>query len=645
MNDVSFFWLAFGSYLAATFVLIAAAFRRSREAEARPATLARVGRGLVWLGLAAQTVSIVWRAFIIGSEAPQQFFERLGAAFAAGAAGPIACYVLLAVVAAAVVAVGVAFRRSRHIWLPAAAVAVVMELILLDFLDFTRLPIEKVYEYLSFASWCSAIALLAASPRLRLVVMDAALAVAASLLTVFAAIQPKSIELQLVPALQSYWLFIHVSLTAIAYAVFGIAFIVGALLLVKAYDPALVAPGTRRRFIVVGSIVKGVALLATLALVLGGLALPFREVAYAPHELRAAEAPPVGLVQVVRYGAAFIGLFGTLAFVFLWSVWPLARRRDDRSGFGSFVFVVSSLAVSAACLILGGITRGQEHRIARLHDEQRELSRLLGELGAAEGVAITRQGFEADVQHWRALSLQAKNVLAKARWLPLSLERQAELAADPVFISLKDLFARSGAEWKPEIRYKDIKQIGRELGERADNTRALGRRLSFPADRAQLERVGEAIVREYEAREATALLPRRAAGQVATFVGLALLIAAPLGWALYFALPRLRDFLPDVPRLDRISYAAILIAYPVFTFGAIFAGAIWAHFAWGNWWSWDPKEVGSLIAWVLYTIYLHQRYREGLSPRAAAVAAILGFIACSLSLAGNAFLGGLHAYS
>ncbi|HUT37447.1 MAG TPA: cytochrome c biogenesis protein CcsA [Planctomycetota bacterium] len=641
MNDVGLFWIAFACYLLAAFVLSAAAFRRSSGEG-----LARFGRALVWLGLAAHTASIVWRSFVIGTEPPHMFFPRLGAAFSAGPAWQAATYVLLFVVAAAAVAIGVIFRKARAVWLPAAAVAVVLEMILLDFLDFTRLPIEKVYEYLSFASWCSAIALLTASPKLRLVVMDAALAIVASMLTVFAAIQPKSIELQLVPALQSYWLFIHVSLTSIAYAVFGVAFVVGALLLVKAYDPALVPPGGKRRFLLLGTIVKGVALAVTLALVFGGVILPFREVAYAPHEVPgAAEAPPVGLIQVVRYGAALLGVFGMLTFVLLWIAYPLTRKRDDRSGFGSFVFVISCLALFAACLALGGITRVQEQAIADLREEQQELVRLGGQLGGHEGTALTRQAFEADIERWRSLSHQAKGILGKARWLPLSLEKQAELAGDPVFQSLQDLFRKSGAEWKPVIRYKDIKQIGREMGERADNTQKLGARLSFPADYAQLERTEKAIQQEYHAREANALLPRKAAGQVAAFVGLSVAIATALGWALYFVLPKVREFLPDVARLDRIGYGSVLIGYPVFTFGALLAGAIWAHFAWGNWWSWDPKEVGSLVGWVLYTIYLHQRYREGLSPRSAALAAILGFLACTLSLAGNSFLGGLHSYS
>ncbi len=642
MNDVSFFWVAFGAYLAATFVLASAALRK-RGGEG----LARLGRGIVWLGLVAHTVSIVWRSFIIGTEPPHLFFERFGTAFAAGAAGQAVCYALIVLIAVAALAVGVVLRRSRHIWLPAAAVAVVLELILLDFLDFTRLPIEKVYEYLSFASWCSAIALLAASPKLRVVALDAALAVAASLLTVFAAIQPKSVELQLVPALQSYWLFIHVSLTSVAYAVFGIAFVLGALLVVKAYDPALVLPGTRRRFVLASTIVKGIALAVTLALVFGGLILPFREVAFAPHEVDGkAATPPVGFIQVVRYGAALIGVVGTLAYVLLWVAYPLMRRRDDKSGFGSLIFVASCLALFASCLALGAVTRVQEKAIVALMHERREATRLAGALASSGSSALTQEAFDADVACWRALSRQARSILAKARWLPLSLEKHTELADDPTFQSLQELIAKAPEQqWKPVMRYKDIKQIGREMDERADSTATLGRRLSFPADLAQLERVKQAIREEQAAREASALLPRTAEGQIAAFVGLAILLAAPIGWALYFILPRLRAYLPDVARLDRISYGSILIGYPIFTFGALFAGAIWAHFAWGNWWSWDPKEVGSLIAWVLYTIYLHQRYREGLSPRAAALAAILGFVACSLSLAGNAFLGGLHAYS
>ena len=655
MNDVSFFWIAFASYLVGMSLLLMAALKRGGE------SLARLGRAVVWVGLASQTVSIVWRSFVIGSVSPEAFLWRMGKAFSSGPAWQAAVYGLMFLVAAAAVVLALAFRRRRMVWLPAAAVAVILELILLDFLDFTRLPIANVYEYLSIASWCSALALLALSATVGLVVIDAALAIAACVLTVFAATQPKTVELQLVPALQSYWLFIHVSLASVAYAIFCVASVVAGLLLIKTYDRSLVQPGTRLRFVLASGTAKALAAAAVLAMVLSGLLLPFREVAYAPHELAHAKhvaadstadaektagdgLPPVGTVQVVRYGAALLGVFGTMAVVFMCLLYPFFRLKGDKSGFGLFVFAAGSGALFVACLVLGGIVRTQEHAISVVSDEKAAVERMTRDLLPENG-ALTRDALVADVERWRSLAHQARNILGSARWLPFTLEKQDALAQDPLFLSLQDLYRRCGAEWKPVIRHKDIKQLGRELGERAALTEAAARRLSFPADRDQLLSVEKALGRECESREANALLPRQTTGQVAAFVGLSFLLAVPIGLALYFLLPLLMDRIPDAARLDRISYGAVLLAYPLFTFGALFAGAIWAHFAWGAWWSWDPKEVGSLVGWVLYTVYLHQRYREGLNPRMAAAAAILGFLALTLSLAGNAFLGGLHAYA
>ena len=79
-------------------------------------------------------------------------------------------------------------------------------------------------------------------------------------------------------------------------------------------------------------------------------------------------------------------------------------------------------------------------------------------------------------------------------------------------------------------------------------------------------------------------------------------------------------------------------------FFALFAGAIWAYNAWGTFWSWDPKEVGSWIIWLFYTGYLHARYKRGWQGRRAAILAIIGFAMVILSFIGNLFLGGQHAY-
>ncbi len=102
--------------------------------------------------------------------------------------------------------------------------------------------------------------------------------------------------------------------------------------------------------------------------------------------------------------------------------------------------------------------------------------------------------------------------------------------------------------------------------------------------------------------------------------------------------------MPSPEVLDEINYRAIAIGYPLYTIGALFAGAIWAHEAWGSFWSWDPKEVGALIIWLFYTGYLHARLQRNWQGSRAATMSILGFAMTILSFVGNIFLGGNHAY-
>jgi ABC-type transport system involved in cytochrome c biogenesis permease subunit len=97
--------------------------------------------------------------------------------------------------------------------------------------------------------------------------------------------------------------------------------------------------------------------------------------------------------------------------------------------------------------------------------------------------------------------------------------------------------------------------------------------------------------------------------------------------------------------LDEISYKAVSLGYPLYTVGALFAGAIWAERAWGQFWSWDPKEVGALITWLFFSGYLHARYQRGWTGSRAAALAVAGFLVVLLSFFGNYFFGGMHAYA
>ncbi|MFQ5905779.1 MAG: c-type cytochrome biogenesis protein CcsB [bacterium] len=97
-------------------------------------------------------------------------------------------------------------------------------------------------------------------------------------------------------------------------------------------------------------------------------------------------------------------------------------------------------------------------------------------------------------------------------------------------------------------------------------------------------------------------------------------------------------------RLDTLTYNFIKLGYPLFTLGALFAGAVWAQRAWGSFWSWDPKEVGSLIVWLVYTAYLHTRYVRNWRGTGSAVLSVTGFALAIFTLLGSLFLPGLHAY-
>ena len=99
-------------------------------------------------------------------------------------------------------------------------------------------------------------------------------------------------------------------------------------------------------------------------------------------------------------------------------------------------------------------------------------------------------------------------------------------------------------------------------------------------------------------------------------------------------------------KLDLISYKCIAIGFPLFTLGGMVFGMVWAYKAWGTYWSWDPKEVWSLITWFVFALYLHTRIVMGWKGRRSAVIAILGFLAALFTYFGvNYLLAGLHSYA
>ncbi len=102
---------------------------------------------------------------------------------------------------------------------------------------------------------------------------------------------------------------------------------------------------------------------------------------------------------------------------------------------------------------------------------------------------------------------------------------------------------------------------------------------------------------------------------------------------------------PSAEAIDRVAYRVHAFAFPLWTF-AVMCGAIWAQYAWGRFWGWDPKEVWAFITWVAYAAYLHARATAGWQGRAAAYVALLGYATFLFNFVGiNLFGSGLHSYA
>jgi cytochrome c-type biogenesis protein CcsB len=83
--------------------------------------------------------------------------------------------------------------------------------------------------------------------------------------------------------------------------------------------------------------------------------------------------------------------------------------------------------------------------------------------------------------------------------------------------------------------------------------------------------------------------------------------------------------IPSLEALDEMSYRAVKLAFALFTVGII-SGLFWAKGAWERYWSWDPKEVSSIVVWLIYGAYIHARIYRGWVGKRVAVFAMIGFI-------------------
>lgn len=100
---------------------------------------------------------------------------------------------------------------------------------------------------------------------------------------------------------------------------------------------------------------------------------------------------------------------------------------------------------------------------------------------------------------------------------------------------------------------------------------------------------------------------------------------------------------PDLAaNFHRIGLAMLYPAVFLLVLGIVI-GAVWANISWGNYWSWDPKEVWALITLIVYAIPLHNNHS---SHRWFHLYCTLAFVSVIVTYFGvNFLLGGMHAYN
>ncbi len=95
--------------------------------------------------------------------------------------------------------------------------------------------------------------------------------------------------------------------------------------------------------------------------------------------------------------------------------------------------------------------------------------------------------------------------------------------------------------------------------------------------------------------------------------------------------------LPSLDLLDTTGYVCILAGFTLMTVG-LATGFVYAEIVWGRFWSADPKEIWSIITWLLYAALLHERLIKGWRGRKSAIMAIIGFAAVVFTFLGVNFL-------
>lgn len=99
--------------------------------------------------------------------------------------------------------------------------------------------------------------------------------------------------------------------------------------------------------------------------------------------------------------------------------------------------------------------------------------------------------------------------------------------------------------------------------------------------------------------------------------------------------------LPSLEVLDSLNYVCLTFGFPLITIGLI-SGFVYAGAVWSSFWHWDPKEVLSVVTWLIYAVLLHERLAVGWRGRRAAIMAIIGFSVILVTFVGTSVILKVH---
>ncbi len=82
--------------------------------------------------------------------------------------------------------------------------------------------------------------------------------------------------------------------------------------------------------------------------------------------------------------------------------------------------------------------------------------------------------------------------------------------------------------------------------------------------------------------------------------------------------------LPSLSLLRKLNEEAILLGFALFTL-CLIVGGIWAHWAWGYYFSWNIKGVWSFLVWLFYAGMCHAKFVKRWQGTGYALLSIAGF--------------------